>query len=324
MLHGARVSCAAAAALLYMVRWGASSHGSASPHTCFAVRTTAGTRSLAVLAGSNSLVKSGRVGAAGSTIMPASTAAARARHQDLLRVVSSGDAALLIGGDLNVTVVQAQVGRRPRRVGAPRARAQLWLRVAWRATPNPSPPATPRPSPAPRPARSQGLSGNTKNTHSFARIYVAEPFPTNPEEDRAKQTSVVWQSCDPLWDEQLVFRDVCAASELHVELWDLGGTRSGKQLNKLTQNPSGERRQRASGGAGAVLCAGPASTTSPRDLRAPPPPRRRPHPRVRAEVIKSCRFLGRAEVALGTLSGVPAGTPLWFALMRRGAGDTVR
>ena len=41
-------------------------------------------------------------------------------------------------------------------------------------------------------------------------------------------------------------------------------------------------------------------------------------------MIKSCRFLGRAEVALGTLSGVPAGTPLWFALMRRGAGDTVR
>jgi hypothetical protein len=47
----------------------------------------------------------------------------------------------------------------------------------------------------------------------------------------------------------------------------------------------------------------------------------------RAEVIKSCRFLGRAEVALADtlsmLSGVPAGTPLWLPLMRRDAGDTV-
>ena len=47
-----------------------------------------------------------------------------------------------------------------------------------------------------------------------------------------------------------------------------------------------------------------------------------------AEVIKSCRFLGRAEVALADtlsmLSGVPAGTPLWLPLMRRDAGDSVR
>ena len=50
---------------------------------------------------------------------------------------------------------------------------------------------------------------------------------------------MVWQSADPVWDEQLVFRDVCAASELVVELWDLGGTRSSSQLNRLTQNPSG-------------------------------------------------------------------------------------
>lgn len=45
------------------------------------------------------------------------------------------------------------------------------------------------------------------------------------------------------------------------------------------------------------------------------------------EVIKSCRFLGRAEVALADtltmLSGVPAGTPLWLPLARRDAGDAV-
>lgn len=36
------------------------------------------------------------------------------------------------------------------------------------------------------------------------------------EDSRAKQTSVVWQTCNPVWDESLVFRDVCTASELVV------------------------------------------------------------------------------------------------------------
>lgn len=43
-----------------------------------------------------------------------------------------------------------------------------------------------------------------------------------------------------------MFRDVCAASELGVELWDLGGSRSAAQLNRLAQMPSG-------GWAGAAL-----------------------------------------------------------------------
>ena len=42
-----------------------------------------------------------------------------------------------------------------------------------------------------------------------------------------------------------------------------------------------------------------------------------------AGVIKSCRFLGRAEVPLSETLDVPAGTPLWFQLMRRGAADNV-
>lgn len=46
-------------------------------------------------------------------------------------------------------------------------------------------------------------------------------------------------------------------------------------------------------------------------------------PAPATEVIKSCRFLGRAEVALGQTLDVPAGTPLWFPLMRRGAADAV-
>ena len=33
-------------------------------------------------------------------------------------------------------------------------------------------------------------------------------------------------------------RDVSAASELQLELWDIGGTRGAKQLQKLSQDPS--------------------------------------------------------------------------------------
>lgn len=94
----------------------------------------------------------------------------------------------------------------------------------------------------PRLSAPQGLAGPSKSTHPFARVYISEPFPTTHDDERGKQTSVVWQSSDPVWDEALLFRDVCAAAELAVELWDLGGTRSTAQLNRLAQNPSGEGR----------------------------------------------------------------------------------
>jgi len=86
------------------------------------------------------------------------------------------------------------------------------------------------------------------------RPHLPCPFPPwpglpAPDEPRAKQTSVIWGNLDPVWDEQLMFRDVCAASELGVELWDLGGSRSATQLNKLSQNPSG-RGMAAQGNAG--------------------------------------------------------------------------
>lgn len=135
---------------------------------------------------------SGGAGGSGST---GSTAAALAHRQELLKLMSDSDAVLLIGGDLNVTVVQAQ-----------------------------------------------GLSGLAHTTHSFARVHVRAPVPTPGDQHRSKQTSVVWQSTDPLWDEQLLFREVCAASELVVEVWDLGATRSSDQLNALTANPAGELR----------------------------------------------------------------------------------
>ncbi len=159
-------------------------------------------------------------------------AATLARRQELLRLMVDGDAVLLVGGDLTVTVVQAK-----------------------------------------------DLAGIPRSTHPFARIRVQDPVPPPDADERTKQTSVVWQSADPVWDEQLLFRDVCAASELVVELWDLGGTRSADQLNALSTNPQ--------------------------------------------EVIKSCRYLGRAEVPLGDTLDAPAGTPLWFPLMRRSAADTV-
>lgn len=114
------------------------------------------------------------------------------RRQELLKNLIEGDAILLVGGDMNVTLVQAR-----------------------------------------------DLQGNHRSTHSFARVRVRDAVPAPEGESRAKQTSVVWQSTDPIWDEQLVFRDVCVASELVVELWDLGGTRSTKQLNALSADPSG-------------------------------------------------------------------------------------
>ena len=150
----------------------------------------AGTRkaSFATMGASQSGMNGGGGGASGAV-----TVANLARRQELLRLMSDGDAVLLIGGDLTVTVVQAK-----------------------------------------------HLSGTGRSTHAFARIRVADPVPPPGLEERTKQTSVIWQSADPVWDEQLVFRDVCAASELVVELWDLGGTKSADQLNALSTNPQGK------------------------------------------------------------------------------------
>ena len=152
------------------------------------------------------------------------------RRQELLKRLIVGDANLLVGGDLNITVVQAQ-----------------------------------------------NLSGAQRTTHSFARVRVRDAIPPAEDNDRSKQTSVVWQSLDPIWDEQLVFKDVCVASEVVVELWDLGGTKPSNQIL---------------------------------------------HPDS-SEVIKTCRFLGRAEIPLTETLDVPAMTALWYPLMRRTAGDEI-
>lgn len=274
------------------------------------------------------------------------------RRQDLLRGINSGDAVLLLGGDLNVTVVQAQVGQgRLRgisslcaRVGcspsqacmlvfhlmplalpsvpiplpallcractaAPKAPTPLLASTSRSPSP-PQPVRTPphRPAPcalhlaassAPRPAppcHVYGRSGAELLTQACPRDVPPPPPPlSTPAEERAKQTTVVWQSCDPVWDEQLLFRDVCAASELGVELWDLGGTRSAAQLHRLAQNPSGRwhrvgrrgRRLARADGAAAVresradlfeqVCPAPsrACYVCPSTAPAPPPPTQR-------------------------------------------------
>lgn len=152
------------------------------------------------------------------------------KRQELLKRLIVGDANLLVGGDLNITVVQAQ-----------------------------------------------NLSGTQRTTHSFARVRVRDAIPPAEDADRSKQTSVVWQSLDPIWDEQLVFKDVCVASELVVELWDLGGSRPSNHIL---------------------------------------------HPES-SEVIKTCRFLGRAEIPLTETLDVPAMTALWYPLMRRTASDEI-
>lgn len=57
----------------------------------------------------------------------------------MLRGINTGDAVLLLGGDLSVTVVQAQ-----------------------------------------------GLAGQPKSTHPFARVRIVEPFPTSGGACRAR------------------------------------------------------------------------------------------------------------------------------------------
>lgn len=153
----------------------------------------AGTRKASFAAAGMSSASGGRGSLSGTTASGAVAITTLARRQELLRLMADGDAVLLIGGDLTVTVVQAKQ-----------------------------------------------LAGVPRSTHAFARIRVQDPVPPPGAEERTKQTSVIWQSADPVWDEQLVFRDVCAASELIVELWDLGGTRSSEQLNALSINPQGK------------------------------------------------------------------------------------
>lgn len=196
-----------------------------------------GSRRLAASASKGPSARLGSV-AGGSTMK---------RRQEMLRGINTGDAVLLLGGDLSVTVVQAQGLAGPSKSTHPFARvhinepfptsagalvrqngagswaggrAALACRRAWAL------PALPAAHPPPPP-------------------YLAAP---RADEARAKQTTVVWQSCDPVWDEQLVFRDVCAASELQVEMWDLGGNRSTAQLDKLAQNPSGAAGRRGGQG----------------------------------------------------------------------------
>lgn len=86
--------------------------------------------------------------------------------------------------------------------------------------------------------RAQNLHGHAESTHPFARLKIAEPYPSALDEQRAKQTSVIWQTNNPIWEEEILFRDVCAASELIVELWDLGGTKSAAQLSALSSRPA--------------------------------------------------------------------------------------
>lgn len=184
-------------------------------------------------AGARSMGRKAHAGAAVELSPADASSTMLARRQELLRLVADSDAVLLIGGDLNITVVQAR-----------------------------------------------NLNGSSRSTHPFARVYVKDPIPpTSADEDRAKQTSVSWQSVAPVWDEQLMFRDVCVASELVVELWDLGGTKQATQLTDIGLNS--------------------------------------------AEMITQCRFLGRAEVPLSETLEIPAGSPVWFPLMRRSAADIV-
>ncbi|KAK9867090.1 hypothetical protein WJX84_006946 [Apatococcus fuscideae] len=77
--------------------------------------------------------------------------------------------------------------------------------------------------------KAEDLHGAERSTHSFARLRIGK--------QTQQQTNVIWSSCNPVWEEALSFREVSAASELVVDLLDLGGSRQGKQLEKLAKDP---------------------------------------------------------------------------------------
>jgi hypothetical protein len=70
------------------------------PGLC-AANQAAGTRRLAASASKGAQLGGRLAGSSGSNTMK--------RRQEMLRGINTGDAVLLLGGDLNVTVVQAQV-----------------------------------------------------------------------------------------------------------------------------------------------------------------------------------------------------------------------
>ncbi len=97
-----------------------------------------------------------------------------------------------------------------------------------------------------------GLQGTTDGVCSFAKVGVTDPYQTlfNPMASsvvpvgkaerwpglqarvlQEQQTPVLWQSNAPKWDCLLQFRDVCAASELVLDLYDVG-TAAGKLMRQ--------------------------------------------------------------------------------------------
>ena len=55
--------------------------------------------------------------------------------------------------------------------------------------------------------------------------------------DQTNITNVLWQTVSPEWDEAVFFREICAASELVVEVWDVGGSKKSEQLQRLAEEP---------------------------------------------------------------------------------------
>ena len=104
-LHGAYLACenwGHVGGLLWGASFGLAPTPSAMLCTCAADNQVAGTRRLAA-----SQSKSQHGGQAGRTT--SMTSATMQRRQEMLRGINTGDAVLLLGGDLSVTVVQAQV-----------------------------------------------------------------------------------------------------------------------------------------------------------------------------------------------------------------------
>lgn len=176
-----------------------------------------------------------------------------ARRQDMLRGLSGPDARLLIGGDLTVTVVSAEglygIPRSTHAFARVHVRQPLGSNAGWEGASSSSIAMaagrrvmkglkkTPLPSPLVQEMGARAHRRSTRRASEFGSGTTSVLVPG--EEEMSGQTNVVWQSTDPVWEESLLFRDVCAVSELEVEVFDLGGSRNSEQLEKLAHSPQG-------------------------------------------------------------------------------------
>ena len=159
----------------------------------------------------------------------------------LLQSAAEGDSALLLGGDLIVTVHRAEQLCGQERLTHPFARVSS----PWRQR------AVVLDAYLHRDAKYSGCLclGATSRARWEAIMLAAHSGTQHRYQgwlgctlqvrvgDQTNITNVLWQTVSPEWDEAVFFREICAASELVVEVWDVGGSKKSEQLQRLAEEP---------------------------------------------------------------------------------------